>query len=103
MADTANLLRATTAEMANRASVDMELWDRHSNAALRAADEIERRTTMAEYQSMILCPDGNAGYDALHEAVQEGWEVLCQWQETTPRGPANLICLRKPADGEDDE
>lgn len=35
-------LRETTEEMANRASVDMDLWQRHSRAALDAADEIER-------------------------------------------------------------
>lgn len=35
------LLRSTTEEMANHASVNMELWQRHSIAALRAADRIE--------------------------------------------------------------
>jgi hypothetical protein len=30
---------------------------------------------------MILCPDTDAGHEALHEAIQDGWEVVCQWRE----------------------
>jgi hypothetical protein len=33
-------LRATTEAMANLCSVDMILWDRHSNACLQAADRL---------------------------------------------------------------
>lgn len=36
-----SILRQTTKEMANRASVPMDVWDKHSNAALQAADRIE--------------------------------------------------------------
>lgn len=40
--DIADNLRASTEDMASFAVVDMCLWDRHSNACLKAADEIER-------------------------------------------------------------
>lgn len=40
--DIADNLRASTEDMASFAVVDMGLWNRHSNACLKAADEIER-------------------------------------------------------------
>jgi L-alanine-DL-glutamate epimerase-like enolase superfamily enzyme len=38
--DIVDRLRSTTEAMASHASVDMALWDRHSNACLEAAAEI---------------------------------------------------------------
>ena len=31
------------------------------------------------YDSMLLCPWGQAGELALHEAIQDGWEPLVSW------------------------
>lgn len=42
MSDITTRLRETTEQMACTASVDMALWDKHSNACLEAADEIDR-------------------------------------------------------------
>lgn len=42
MSDIVERLRDTTEQMACTASVDMSLWDKHSNACLEAAAEIER-------------------------------------------------------------
>lgn len=39
----AETLRETVWEMANRASVDIELWQRHSTAAITAAAVIEQQ------------------------------------------------------------
>ena len=64
-----------------------------------------------KYQCVILCPDSDAGYKALHEYVQDGWEpIICytthsvavrvesfwssnQYPQTS--GPSNHIVLRK--------
>lgn len=45
-----------------------------------------------KYESMILCPDSTAGYFALHEAVQDGWEPLLRWANDD----VNHILLRRP-------
>lgn len=56
-----SLAEDTLAEMANRCSVDMELWDRHANAvlasirALQALAEAERLD--AEFQEMLSQAD----------------------------------------------
>jgi hypothetical protein len=63
MSETAALLRSTTEEMANHASVDMELWQRHSIVALRAADEL------------------NAALLKLHTCV-EALEIIRDWPES---------------------
>ena len=31
------------------------------------------------YESMLLCPWGQAGELAFHEAIQDGWEPLLSW------------------------
>ena len=49
-----------------------------------------------EYESMILCPDTAAGYQALHEAVQDGWEPIFHWA-TGVTSVINHIVLRRPA------
>lgn len=49
-------------------------------------------TTNIKYESMIICPDTDAGYQALHEAVQDGWEPLLHWAEDG----SNHIILRRP-------
>ena len=36
---------------------------------------------MTGFESMILCPDTDAGHEALHDAIQDGWEIYCQWRE----------------------
>ena len=33
-----------------------------------------------EYESMLLCPWGEVGEIALHEAIQDGWEPLVSWR-----------------------
>ena len=33
-----------------------------------------------EYESMLLCPWGQNGELALHEAIQDGWEPLLSWR-----------------------
>ena len=35
---------------------------------------------MTEYESMLLCPWGQHGELALHEAIQDGWEPLVAWR-----------------------
>ena len=35
---------------------------------------------MIEYESMLLCPWGQNGELALHEAIQDGWEPLVVWR-----------------------
>lgn len=53
MTDIVERLRATTEEMAHKASVSMMLWDRHSNACLEAIDEIKRlRAANTELQGI---------------------------------------------------
>lgn len=32
-----------------------------------------------KYQVVILCPDSDAGYQALHEHLQDGWEPIFHW------------------------
>ena len=34
-----------------------------------------------KYESMMIDPDSNAGYQAFHEAIQEGWEPIFHWQD----------------------
>jgi hypothetical protein len=41
----ADRLRATTEQMANWASVDMGLWNLHSNACLEAAEALRARAS----------------------------------------------------------
>ena len=68
-------LRATTQEMASACSVPMDLWNRHSNAVLEAADaltdaqaEVERLrkalekicepiTVAADAETVVACQD----------------------------------------------
>ena len=49
-----------------------------------------------KYESMILCPEGDAGYLTLHESVQEGWEPLVCWQDFW----GAHIVLRRAIDGD---
>jgi hypothetical protein len=37
----------------------------------------------AEYEAVIVCPDSDAGRQALHEHIQDGWEVVATWSEST--------------------
>ncbi len=46
------------------------------------------------YESMILCPDTDAGYLALHEAIQEGWEIIFHWIEPG-KEPINHFVMRR--------
>ena len=34
-----------------------------------------------KYESTILCPDRKAGYQAFHELIQDGWEVVLHWKD----------------------
>ena len=47
-----------------------------------------------KYRSVVLCPDSVAGYQALHEHIQDGWEPLVCWQEGGTATPMNHILLR---------
>ena len=47
MADLSDILRETTEAMACFASVDMDLWNRHSNACLQAAAALAEQTQQA--------------------------------------------------------
>lgn len=59
----------------------------------RALREVIRESTRATtYESMTLCPDSSAGHQALHEAIQGGWEVVAQWREDG----VNHMALRRP-------
>ena len=55
---------------------------------------------MTDYDTTILCPDSDAGTQALHERMGEGWEFFCYWSEhvpvyvTKPR-TINHIALRR--------
>ena len=54
MTDIVERLRSTTEQMACTASVDMTLWDKHSNACLEAAATIERlREALQSTSTMI--------------------------------------------------
>lgn len=46
-------------------------------------------------ESMMLCPDSDAGYQALHEAVQDGWMPIFHWSEGATATPINHIVLRR--------
>lgn len=37
----------------------------------------------SEYEAVIVCPDSDAGRQALHEYIQDGWEVVATWSEST--------------------
>lgn len=47
-------IRKTTEKMASSCSVDMTLWNAHSNACLQAADEIERLCARDQASSAML-------------------------------------------------
>ena len=49
----------------------------------------------AMYESMTLCPDGDVGQAALHEAIQDGWEPIISWVEYIEGQPySSHIALR---------
>jgi hypothetical protein len=52
--DIVERLRKTTEEMALSASVEMDLWDRHSNACLEAADHIVALETQRNWMLDIV-------------------------------------------------
>ncbi len=53
----------------------------------------DTRGMSQQYESTILCPDSEAGYTALHELVQEGWEPLFHWFDT--KDDHNHMILRR--------
>ena len=58
---------------------------------------------MIEYETTIICPDNDAGHQALQERMSEGWEFFCNWveEEWSDGGdrfiPINHIALRLAA------
>ena len=48
-----------------------------------------------KYQCVILCPDSDAGYKALHEYVQDGWEPMISYTEHLGSQVFNNIVFRK--------
>ena len=57
------------------------------------AERFLRGSMNQQYESTILCPDSEAGYTALHELVQEGWEPLFHWYD--PKDEHNHMILRR--------
>lgn len=70
MSDIAKLLRATTEQMACTASVDMTLWDKHSNACLEASDKIEELRKDAS-AAWAMCASISAENEKLRAALSE--------------------------------
>ena len=66
---------------------------------------------MQKWDYMDLCPDGDAGYRAMLDAGEEGWEAVCSWQEhisfnaIDPRivRVVNHILYKRPAEPESRE
>jgi hypothetical protein len=90
MADYAELqerLRATTKEMAARASVDMALWDKHSNACIKAADAIaalrRERDEAMQIVAVIHRDGGHRSGQIGNTAAIE--EAHVKWGETVAR------------------
>jgi len=54
------------------------------------------------WDSMLLCPYGEVGESALHEAIQDGWEPLLAFR---CESEFQHIVLRRPssADTQDDQ
>ena len=100
MADYAELqerLRATTKEMAARASVDMALWDKHSNACIKAADAIAalrrecdqwRRNSRETYEAMVSMRND------INEVIP-----LPSIESDLARGPCNDVFCAEVAQG----
>jgi hypothetical protein len=89
--DIVERLRETTQHMASKCSVDMILWDAHSNACLSAADEIERlREVLAAFS------------DAYEFDELDGWSASDGLEVTTERedrhdgsfGGILMFCLK---------
>ena len=84
-------MRETTEEMANRASVDMTLWCKHSGAVLTAASLIEE----LERQAVVAKKD----IDSLHEALEakdaELREERCLCLENRDAADASGELLRR--------
>ena len=57
-------VRSTTEQMAHRCSVDMNLWDKHSNAALQAADALT--------EALALCREAAGEIERLRD-IEGSW------------------------------
>lgn len=69
-------------EMANKPHE--ELARRYSQAFLagwNAKTGVEERKEASPYESSTIAIGTDAGYQAFHEAVQEGWEPLIHWRD----------------------
>src|SRR3546814_5674777 len=76
-------LRATTEEMANHASIAMDLWDRHSHAALEAATLLETLARGQEWQPIEKAPkDGTKVLIWNAEGHEIAW-----WEDACPDSP----------------
>lgn len=78
MSDIVERLRGTTEEMANFASVEFELWNRHSNAALEAAAEITALRERVEKLEAALRPFAE---EAARYEPPEGDDEQLLWGE----------------------
>lgn len=81
MSDIATRLRATTEIMACTASVDMTIWNKHSNACLEAAAEIEKLQTALKAAYTVI--DNEFGRE-MREAIE---------------ARAAAAAIREPSDG----
>lgn len=77
MSELANVLRETTEAMASFASVDMALWDRHSNACLRAAAALSSAEEKAVEVPIVFGLEAQGHIPAVEAALAEG----ADWQE----------------------
>ena len=50
-------------------------------SAFRAGWDARPTVDFAPYESTVIAIDTDAGYLALHERIQEGWEPLIRWED----------------------
>jgi len=83
-------LRSTTQEMATTCGVPMELWDRHSNAVLEAADALS--SARAEGWKAGIEAAKQTAIDATHDHPElvGSWNDACEYIATA------ILALEEP-------
>lgn len=96
----ANELRETTENMAHKASAPFGLWNKHSNAVIKAADTIERLTKERDEAQVWAGKKGVERDDAIKRAEKAERErdearAALQWRpiETAPKD-GRLVLVR---------
>lgn len=75
-------LLSTTEQMANTASVDIQLWDRHSNACIQAAkrlSDVESGKEVAHERDFLAMSARK--YAAFYPQSSEGWISFIEFAE----------------------